>query len=513
MDRHAHILVFDVGTSAVKTVLFDESLRPLAVSTAEYAVRAAGVCVEAAPEDYFAAMRQGVACAADGRAVDALVLTTQGETLLPVDAHGAALSNAIVWLDARAHAEAAQLSHAIDSGRFYQTTGLPGISAALPLCKLLWLRTHAPACFSKASQLLLLEDYLRLRLTGVAATHASLLTSTGYLDLHTGRYWEEALALAGIPAALLPPVLPSGAHCGDLTREGAALLGLPSGIPVYTGAMDQTAALLAAAAGRDGTVCETVGTAHVVAAATRRPRFDPARRVTIYRHALDDTFLYLPIGNTAGMALKWFRREFGQPGETYAALDALAAGVPAGCEGVTFLPFLSGCADPEPLPDATACLFGMRLSTGCAHAARAIMESTGYELRQFLALLAAFGCDTGRIVALGGGARSPFWLQMRADISGHTLETPACAEAAAAGAALLAAWGAGLVPRGTYPPSLAQANARYAPNRALQPAYDAGFSRYAALFDALRPLYAGAGAFGGPPAATEPQQPQGGSIA
>lgn len=490
MSGGAHILVFDVGTSAVKTALFDAALRQVAVAVREYPLQTRGVCVEARPDDYLAAMQSGVAAMPAARIV-AIGMTTQGETLIPVDARGTSLTDAIVWLDARAQSEARRLASALDAQAFYETTGLPEITPTLPLAKLLFLRERMEDIYRRTAHLLLLEDYLRWRLTGRIATHASLLTSTGYLDIRTGDYWTAALSLAGVPESHLPPILPSGAPAGQLTAQAALRLGLPSGIPVYTGAMDQTAALLAVAGGRAGTVCETVGTAHVVAAATGAPRALPGHRVTVYRHALPGEYLYLPIGNTAGMSLKWFHREFGRPAEDYAALDALAASVPAGCEGVTFLPFLSGCVDPECLPDATACLFGLRLSSTRAHAARAVLESTGYELRQFLSLLDSLGCKTDRVVSLGGGARSELWMQIRADIAGLSLEAPAVTEAAAAGAALLAAWGAGLVPPGAYPPALAQAGRRFVPDPSLKAAYDAGFARYTALFHALRPLYAG----------------------
>lgn len=483
-----HILVFDVGTSAVKTALFDAALRPAAVAVREYPLQTRGVCVEARPDDYLLAMRSGAAAMPEAD-IAAIGMTTQGETLVPVDAQGAALTDAIVWLDARAQDEARLLRGGIEAQAFYETTGLPEITPALPLAKLLHLRERMPDVWRRAAHLLLLEDYLRLRLTGETFTHASLLTSTGYFDIRAGGYWREALALAGVCEALLPPVLPSGAPAGRLTREGAALLGLTAGIPVYTGAMDQTAALLAASGGAADTVCETVGTAHVVAAASDAPRFLPGCRVTVYRHALPGRYLYLPIGNTAGMALKWFRREFGRAGEDYAALDALCATAPAGCEGVTFLPFLSGCADPEPLPEATACLFGLRLSSTRAHAARAVLEAAGYELRLFLSLLDRLGCRAGRIVSLGGGARSALWTQMRADIAGLPLETPAVTEATAAGAALLAAWGAGIVPAGAYPPALTEPGRRYVPDGSLSAAYAAGYDRYRSLFAALRPLY------------------------
>ena len=347
-----------------------------------------------------------------------------------------------------------------------------------------------PDVWRRAAHLLLLEDYLRLRLTGETFTHASLLTSTGYFDIRAGGYWREALALAGVCEALLPPVLPSGAPAGRLTREGAALLGLTAGIPVYTGAMDQTAALLAASGGAADTVCETVGTAHVVAAASDAPRFLPGCRVTVYRHALPGRYLYLPIGNTAGMALKWFRREFGRAGEDYAALDALCATAPRRVRGrdVPALPLRLR------RPGAAAGGDGLPVS-GCGCRPRARTRRAPCWRRRAMSCGCSSRCWNGWAAAPGVSFRSaaaqgaPLWTQMRADIAGLPLETPAVTEATAAGAALLAAWGAGIVPAGAYPPALTEPGRRYAPDGSLSAAYAAGYDRYRSLFAALRPLY------------------------
>ncbi len=492
--RRDRILVFDVGTSAIKTALFDAALNPLALSATEYPMRASGAFVETRPTDYLDAMAKGVSKlkeTADVSRAAAICITTQGETLLAADEDGAALSPAIVWLDARAFEEAKRLSAAFSEETFYETTGLPEITAALPLAKLMWLKQNQPEEWERARYFLLLEDYLRFQLTGVCVSHASLLTSSGYLNVRTGMYWNEALSYAGVPLEKLPEIVPSGAQCGVLTRFAAAALGLESGVPVYAGAMDQTAALLAASCGKAGAVCETTGTAHVVAAATNEPYFSKTQRLTVYRHALSGQYLYLPIGNTAGMAYRWFRNTFGHENEDYACLDRLAETVTAGCEGVTFLPFLCGAADPLSLPDATACFFGMRLSTTRAQLARAVLESTGYELRLFLGLLKERGCPIDSVSALGGGATSPLWLQMRADIAETTLHVPRVTEATAAGAALLAGWGAGLIEKGEYPRILSEKQAVFEPNPANKAAYDDAFLRYQALCRALTPLFAG----------------------
>lgn len=482
------ILTFDVGTSALKAALFTPELELAALASVAYQARADQSLVEMEPGDYLAAMKECVAALGMPRKLLAIGITTQGETLIPVGQAGEPLRRAIVWLDARAQQQAEELSRALDADAFYQTTGMPEINGALPLAKAMWLRQNEPDVLERTHKLLLLEDYIRLFLTGVSATHASLATSTGWFDIRTGGYWQAALDAAGLSRALLPEILPSGAPAGTLGTQAARYLGLRAGVPVFTGAMDQTAAVLALCT-RENAAVETLGTAHVVAAATSKPVFDLVRRVTIYRHALEGQFVCLPIGNTGGMALTWFLREFGMRGEDYAALDRLAQAAAPSCNGVTFLPYLCGCVNPEPIHHARAGFFGAGLSSTRAEFTRALLESAGYELRLFLELLREQGCEAKTVCAIGGGAKSVLWTQMRADITGRELIVPAVTEAASTGAALLAAWGAGLVPRGEYPAALSRTRAVLQPNPDTASAYAAGYRRFIALFEALKNVY------------------------
>ena len=156
---------------------------------------------------------------------------------------------------------------------------------------------------------------------------------------------------------------------------------------------------------------------------------------------------------------------------------------------MTFLPYLCGCVNPEPIHNARAGFFGAGLSSTRADFARALLESAGYELRLFLELLREQGCEAQSVSVIGGGAKSAFWTQMRADISGRALIVPAMTEAASTGAALLAAWGAGIVPCGTYPAALSRTRAALQPNADATDAYTAGYRRFLALFEALKSVY------------------------
>lgn len=484
------ILTLDVGTTSVKVSQYTSDLQPLACMGVEYPLDSDGLRVEAPVERYLHAIQEGIAKLPERESITAVAMTTQGETLIPVDTEGTPLRKAIVWLDARAGKQAASLRERISTQSFYETTGLPEIGDALPLAKLQWLREEEPETYARTHKFLLLEDYLLWWLTGRFITEKSLQTSTGWFDIRRDCYWVEALQAAGVHLDKLPEALECGVSVGAILPARADALGLPRAVEVLTGAMDQTAAALAAGCLRAGTVTETTGTALVMAACTDAPVLRDAHRVTVYRHALPGKYLYLPIGNTAGMALKWFRNEFCKDlveEEAYRLLDEMAGQVPCGCEGLAFLPYLSGSVDPDFLPGATGCFFGARLSSTRAHFARAVMEGVAYQVAEFLSMLDALGCRTNTIFSLGGGARSAVWMQMKADICERTFHVPLCTEAASTGAALLAAWGSGMLTTGTIP--AAGISAVYTPDSSRYPAYRTQRERIHKVYRALKPLY------------------------
>lgn len=490
----ACIAALDVGTTAVKACLFSPSLDLLACGLREYTLHTRGNRVEADGEQYMTAIRDSLAqaiAAVPGARVAAVGIATQGETLAPVDAEGRPLRPFLVWLDGRAGAEAEALSGVLPADAFYRETGLPEITGALPLAKLAWMRKNEPETFQRASQFMLLEDYLLCRLTGRRVSEKALQTSTGWFSLRRDALWPEALEAVGVGPERLPELVECGAPVGPLLPEAARGLGLPSGIPVVAGAMDQIAAALAVGGARPGAVTETTGTALVVTACTNAPAVSQSHRVTVYRHALKGRFLYLPIGNTAGMALKWFRDEFCKDlppgGAGYAALDALAARAPRGSGGLVFLPFLCGCVDPDACPQARAVFFGARLSTTRAEFARSVMEAVAFMLADFLEMLDGLGCPVETVSSLGGGARSPLWQQMKADASGRELRVPACGEAAAMGAALLAGWGADLIAPGVYP--VRRGETVYRPDPEAFDAYREARGLSHRLYCAVKPLY------------------------
>jgi len=491
------ILTFDIGTTSVKVSLFTRYLEHICTFPEEYKLDTfPGGIVEVDPDQYKTAIRNGLVKVFKnytGRGtIRAIAITTQGETLIPVDNCGNPLMPAIVWLDNRAQKQAEALAEKIEEEEFYRVTGLPEISGALPLCKLKYIKEELPEIYAKTEKFLLLEDYILHWLTGRFVTEKALQCSTGYFDIINDCYWEKALNIAGIDIDKLPVAVSCGEPVGNILPNVAKELNLPKSVTVVTGAMDQVAAALGAGCIRDGIITETTGTALVMAAYTTNPCFEHPSRVTIYRHALQGSYLYLPIGNTAGMFLKWFRENFcqeipfNQP-NAYALLDSMAENIPAGCNGLITLPYLAGCVNPDNNPAAKGVFFGADLGTTKAHFVRSIMEAVCFMMRDFIHMLSELGVKPEVIYSLGGGSKSELWEQMKADVCGAPFITMKCNEAASTGAALLAGWGSGLLPGNFYPEI--EYKKKYFPNCDLEKIYHDVYQKYTYLYRVLKPLF------------------------
>lgn len=452
------ILTFDVGTTSVKTSLLDERFSVMARHSAEYRlIVSAGGVVEMQPESYWAALCKGSravidACPKSSTSIEVIVVTTQGETFIPMDCKGEPLSNAIVWLDSRATEEADFLRKTFRSEIYYPVTGLGQIDEVAPVSKLLNIKNKRPDLFSRISKILLLEDYLLYRMSGIMVTERSLLSSTGYFDIRKESFYSEILDYAGIPGSFFPEVLDCAQCVGPLLSGAATALGIVGGAMVVTGAMDQIAGAVGAGNIGKGVVTETTGTALVMGATTEVPDFSHPSRPTIYRHARSGLYYVLTLSNTAGIVLKWFKDEFcgveaASCGEgVYAELGRLAQGVRPGADGLTIYPHFSGVLTPTADPAAQGIFFGVTLNTGKAHFVRAIMEGVAYMLRENLEIFEQMGIEVRHIRSSGGGARSVIWSQIKSDVTGYEIMTLQDTESTSIGAAMLGALAVGWYP-------------------------------------------------------------------
>ncbi len=406
---------------------------------------------------------------------------------------------ALVWLDNRAGAEARHIAAQFEPDTLYYTTGQPSVTPTWPACKILWLRRHEPDVFQRTARFLLVEDFLLYRLTGQLVTDWSLQSSSLLLDIHTQGWWQPMLDVVGIgPEQLAHPLAP-GQIVGPLTRAGAQALGLSPQTVVVSGGLDQVVGALGSGNLAAGGLTEATGGALAIVATLDHPAYDPLRRVPLHLHASPGLYCLLPWGQTAGMALQWFRDQFyaleteaaaraGQ--DIYALMAQAAAGVPPGSDGLVVLPHLEGAATPEFNPAARAVFFGATLRHTRAHFVRAIMEAVAYMLRKNLELVTPAGGPLPAIRSIGGGARSPLWLQIKADVLQTPVTAVAVEEVTCLGAAMLAAVALGCQPNlAVAAAQMVTLGPTLAPRPEHAAVYARGFAQYTELYDRLAPLF------------------------
>jgi xylulokinase len=361
------------------------------------------------------------------------------------------------------------------------------------------MRRHTPDVFRRTHKFLWLEDYLLYRLTGQFVTSTAQQTSSLMLDIQAQDWWPDMMAYVGITPSRLGKLMKPGEPVGVITKQAAEEFRLTDKTITVTGSMDQAIAALGAGNIAPGMVVESTGGALGIVATLNAPLFDPMRRVPCYLHAIPDTYCLLPWGQTAGMALKWFRDQFytfeaesaRQAGrDPYDDMTAEAACVPAGCDGLVMLPHLEGAFCPEFNPRAKGVFYGATLRHGRSHFIRAILESVAFMLKRNLDLVEGLGIPVKTITSLGGGARSPLWLQIKADVLQKPVQTVQVEEAACLGTAIL-----GAVAAGVYPTIASAVSQMVQYKEVLQPepkncqVYQQRYEDYIALYNHLAPMF------------------------
>lgn len=481
-----YFLTFDVGTTAMKCILFDSDFNEVFCANKEYSIeaRAQGMA-EIDAHTYFETFCQCVneiwMAGISSDDVATITFTTQGETLIPVDKDGKELSKAIVWLDTRAEAEADIIQEQIPANVLYKTTGLGGIDGALPAAKVLWMYRNEPDLYEKTHKFLLLEDYLIYRLTGKFVSEKSLQSSTGWYDITGDAFYDRMLEICKIDIDKLPEVLPCGVIVGTVASEVAAACGLSEKTIITTGAMDQISSAIGVGNMEEGMCTETTGTALVVGATTATPAFDVNNPITIYKH-FDEKFIYMPYSNTAGMTLKWFKdkvmpyavKEAEERGiSVYDVVTENAATSPVGSKGVIMLPQLS---------EAGAFL-GLSLATETADLARSVLEGVAYMLRDLIEQVEAQGVIMNELYSLGGGSYSSLWCQIKADVCKKKIVCNDYAQTTSLGAAILGAVAVGQYTDVTEALKvLRTAKKEFMPIESNFEAYDKGYERYKKYF-------------------------------
>lgn len=494
------LLGFDVGTSAVKAAAFTLRGTPAAVASRQIRLDAPreGIC-EVDPRAYWEGL---VACCADlrrehveMRAVRALAVAANAETLLVVDERLEPVRPGIVWLDTRSRQEAIDLAERFGIEQLARRSGQPQMIPMWPATKMLWLRRHEPETAAAARWWLQPLDYLVARLTGRVLSDHSEYSSSLLLDIQDRSWWRPMLDELGVAPASLPELIAAGTPLGSATVQAQQALGIEADTLVVMGGFDQACTAVGAGNVRPGIVSESTGTSlAVIATVLAPPR--AASSVPCHVHVVPDRYFLCAHNPAGGSMLSWFR-DLCATDLSFSELDELAATVEAGSEGLVALPYVSGSVTPTFDPRARGVLFGLTLRHERRHLTRALLEGVAFALADLVDAERALGADPLELRSVGGGAKSRLWSQIKADVTGLTVQTTRSGDhAGALGAAILAGVGSGLlasVEEGAD--TLVRLSEAFQPDPTRVEAYASARRVYGQLYPRLHGLFAeGAGA-------------------
>ncbi|WP_441458749.1 FGGY-family carbohydrate kinase [Burkholderia thailandensis] len=509
----ACVIGVDIGTQSTKAVLVGIDGAIVAQHAAAYRPDTPKArWAEQWPHVWFDAVCECIARVVAGaraagigaESIEALCVSSlYGGSGIPVDREMRPVHPCLIWMDRRATDEVDWVRAHVDVARLREITG-NGVDSYYGYTKMLWLREKRPDVWANIRYFVPPNAYVAYRLTGeLAVDHSAAGNIGGVYDLGRRDWSHEALDMLGIPATMMPErLVDSDAVVGGLLAQCARALGLAAGTPVVAGGVDAAVATFAAGAARRGQHVAMIGTSMCwgyIAETT-----DARHGLVSMPHVFDGRRDLYVFGGaiTAGASVSWFREQFchaeieaaraAPGGDAHRLLEAAAARVSAGSDGVLFLPYLMGERSPVWDPKASGAFVGLSLHHTRAHLYRAVLEGLAYALRHNIEAGAAGArALDDRLVVVGGAAHSDLWMQSIADITGYPVWTIAEDVEAAMGAALLAALGAGRVSRDAARRGWVTLAERARPDARHAALHDARFALYAGLYPALKPFMHG----------------------
>jgi xylulokinase len=441
------LIGIDLGTSGCKAAIYDELGALRGEGYLEYGlITSSPTMIEQDPEVWWRLTCRVIGLALDAAEADrsevaAIAVSSQGISFVCLNGAGQPLGNAINWLDGRAAAECETILARFDAGMLFALTG-KRVAPFYVLPKLLWLREHRPDVWARTRTVLMGHDYLVHRLSGARITDHSMAGGTLLYDLQALDWSSALLDAFEIPRAWLPELRWSGTPVGLLLPDVARELGLLPDVVVVTGGQDQKCAALGAGI-RDGVATLSLGTASAIVQVMDVPLTDPQMRIPTFAFVQRGRWVLEGVIATGAGSLRWHRDTLA-PGMAYAALDAEAAVIPRGAEGIRFYPHLSGAGSPHWRPAARAAFEGLSLASTRGHLTRALLEGVAYEMRANLEVTQALAGRVSEAIVFGGGAKSALWRAIIGDVLGMPLAWTPNVETASLGAAMLAGVGCGM---------------------------------------------------------------------
>lgn len=433
-------LAIDLGTTGCRSILFDESLNELAAAYEEYGLITPREKWTEQDAELWWEMTLRTAAEAiktagiDSRQIAGISISSQGITIVPVDENIRPLCNAMSWLDVRSEEQCALIGKDFGGEYIFTHTGKENRpSYSLP--KILWLRDNQPDIYEKAWKFLMPMEFLIAKFTGNCVTDHSMASGTLMYDIKNLCWSKEILECYGIREDQLPTICWGGESAGCVLPEVAEKLGLREDCLVAVGAQDQKCAAYGAGLA-DGVMTISLGTAAAITKRWNEPKTREHRGIGWCGYVEPGTWVTEGVIGTAGTCLRWVR-DMLFPGESYDIINEEALQARERGSSVLFYPYLNGF-----YPKPEGAFYGVNLATNRGDFALAVMEGVAFQIRSILEQMDAYG-NVHTLVLFGGGAKSPVWRQIIADVTGMRIQVPVTPEAASAGAAMLAAKAAG----------------------------------------------------------------------
>ncbi|SHE74624.1 xylulokinase [Caldanaerobius fijiensis DSM 17918] len=496
------ILTLDIGTTACKSMVFDTNGKILAEESQEYPIyQEKPTWAQQNPDEWWGAVistvKKCIASLKEEPEIVAIGLSSQRETVVPVDKNGEKLDDAILWMDRRAKEQAEELAEYYGKENLHRITGMIPDST-FTATKLLWYKRNRPEIIKRAYKFLQPKEYIAYKLTGEYATDYSLASRTMMLDVKSRSWFKDIFDYIGVDIEQLPPIKHSDEIAGYVKDEAAALLGIKSGIPVVVGGGDRQCEALGAGIFGNRAM-ESTGTTTNVSMGTDKFVEEIDERVIISCHVLRDHWLIEQGMTTSGTINRWYRDNFcaierlvaSDIGERdYAIIDKELAMSPPGANKLLLLPFFMGAKSTRWNSNARGVLLGLTLNTQKRDIGRAILEGVAYEIRACLDILKSMGLSIDEIVVMGGGAKGALWNQIKADVCGRPIRVPMVTDAASLGAMILAGTGVGVFDDAkACSKRLNNIVKEYLPDEDNYKLYSKLYSIYNELYEVLEPIY------------------------
>ena len=495
------LLGIDVGTTGCKVIAFREDGTVLAQAYGEYPLTHPQPGWSELDANvvwaHIATGIQQVATETKSDPIEAISVASQGEAVTPVSTDGQVLANAITTFDARTAGICDELRADITPLEVMQITGMP-ISDIHTLAKLIWLKRNQPDLYRQVWKFLGFEDFVYFKLGVPPVVDYSLAARTMAFDIINKSWSERMLGLADVDGALFPDTAPSGTVIGEVNAQIAAELGLPQGVVCVTGGHDQPCGALGAGIIRSGEVMDATGTVECIAPAFTEPVINQqmiAGNFACYPHVVDGLYVTLGFVSSGGVVLRWFRDTLAQIETAQAekegrdVYDILMEKLPDAPGTAMVLPHFTGSGTPALDLESKGAIVGLTLSTTKGELIKAILEGVSYEIKQNLTMLQDAGVVINEVRAIGGGAKSHKWLQLKADMFGKKVIALDISEGVCLGTAILSGTAIGKYDSiETAVAQLVTPREVYYPREEVARRYDEKLKVYAEIYPALRAL-------------------------